>query len=373
MPERAPADSEVQDAGAIEVTFTRHAESTSNVSGRWQGHGDAPLSEPGREQARAWAAWIGATSFDRVVASDLSRTTDTARALTHALELDETWREIDVGAWEGLTREEVGVHFAGEIEALKAGEPIKIGGGESWRDLYVRIDGALESLRQSLPAGSKNLVVSHGGVISSLFAGFLGVRQKHPRPIGRVANTGTSTVRFAGPWTEIVRFNDTGHLHPVGPWARERRVLDDTLVTLIAIGGTSADVGDPGGRSRGGALAQAERVAAFYDCLDHVYATRAPGARDFAAVIAGRLETPLEDGLDTSTLDAVGVALRERHGAARVGLVVDAAQLAAYATRHACHREGTRFAPADHGSVTHLVVSDEARTFADYNVAPRKL
>lgn len=356
---------------AFELTFTRHAESTSNVSGRWQGHGDAPLSDQGRQQAKAWAAGLSATRFDRIIASDLSRTTDTARALTHALERDAVWREIDVGAWEGLTRPEVAERFADEVVALRAGENgVKIGGGESWHDLHLRIDGALDALRGQLGPGTKNLLVSHGGVISSLFAGFLGVRETHPRPIGRVANTGTSTVRMASASMEILRFNDTGHLHPVGPWARERVDLEDTLVTLIAHRADGSKSDDPGGRSRGGALAEAERTASFYDHLDHVYAAERSG-RDFAAVIASRLEARFEDVLDGLPLIEAGSELRRRHGAARVGLVVDARHLATYATALASQQDETRFASPDEGSVTHLVVSDEAVTLADYNVAAR--
>ena len=91
----------------MQLTLVRHGQSTSNKSGRWQGQGDCPLSDLGRAQARALASRLHDQVFDRIVASDLARAADTARALARAVATDPAWREIDLGRWEGLTRQEV--------------------------------------------------------------------------------------------------------------------------------------------------------------------------------------------------------------------------------------------------------------------------
>ncbi|MEZ4252464.1 MAG: histidine phosphatase family protein [Polyangiales bacterium] len=84
----------------LEITLVRHGQSESNVSGRWQGHGDSALSPHGREQAMSLASRFAreGARFDRWVASDLSRAHDTGKAsagrLGAKLEVDPAWREI---------------------------------------------------------------------------------------------------------------------------------------------------------------------------------------------------------------------------------------------------------------------------------------
>jgi probable phosphoglycerate mutase len=196
----------------------RHGESASNRAQRWQGQGDSELSELGRTQAAALGDRIRGRHFDRVLASDLSRAVDTARATGFAFERDPSWREFDVGRWEGLTREEVEARYPEEIERLKNGEDIPLGGGESYAVFSARIDAALARLKAQLQPGEHALVVCHGGVIGTALAGLLGLRGTGRWPLSRATNTGISEVSLSDEGATLRVFNDARHIARVSPW-----------------------------------------------------------------------------------------------------------------------------------------------------------
>ncbi|MBX3248849.1 MAG: histidine phosphatase family protein [Myxococcales bacterium] len=222
----------------VEITLVRHGQSESNVTGRWQGQGDSALSEHGREQAFSLAARLvrEGAAFDRWLSSDLQRAHDTGLAsaarLGATLEVDPTWREIDVGAWEGLTNAEVEARFPEELAAISKGEQVPVGGGESWADLAARAHRAFEALRGSMRPGERAVVFTHGGVIAALLTTLLGVRRR-PRALGNVTNTGVTTIRFEANAPLLVRFND--HLHLGGPrgWSEERREGGAALISVL--------------------------------------------------------------------------------------------------------------------------------------------
>ncbi len=206
---------------SIHITFVRHGESTSNQSQRWQGQGDSELSALGREQARAVGKRLSPRKYDFVVASDLKRAVDTARATGFTFEQLREFREFDVGAWEGLTREEVEERFPEEMERLKQGEDIPLGGGETFKAFGERIDHALQRLYSRMEPGQRALVVCHGGVIGTAISGLLGLRGGRRFPLSRVSNTAISEIalslRDARNATLRV-FNDARHVAQVSPW-----------------------------------------------------------------------------------------------------------------------------------------------------------
>ncbi|MGB8332072.1 MAG: histidine phosphatase family protein [Polyangiales bacterium] len=196
----------------LEVCLVRHAQSVSNASGVWQGQGDSPLSEIGRTQVEALARALPGQGYDLVLSSDLSRAADTAKAAGVEAELDPTWREIDVGDWEGLTVEQVGVRFPEQVAALRARQAVAIGGGESWPEVFARADASLAALRRRLPDGGRAIVFTHGGIIAAILSGLLGARERFPWPMGRMRNTGRTTLRFHHGRVELVAHNDDSHV-----------------------------------------------------------------------------------------------------------------------------------------------------------------
>ncbi|QLA18007.1 histidine phosphatase family protein [Desulfolutivibrio sulfoxidireducens] len=155
---------------------------------RFVGQSDISLSEDGREQAVFWAKKLAGVPFASAVASDISRSLETARIILAGrdvpLRTDVGLREICLGAWEGLTVAEVRERFPGQYEAR--GEDIagyRPAGGESFRDVRARAVAALEAIVRQ--ARGEVLVVAHGGVNRCLLCHLLGMSLGHLFRLGQ--------------------------------------------------------------------------------------------------------------------------------------------------------------------------------------------
>jgi broad specificity phosphatase PhoE len=136
------------------LILIRHGRTAWNAEGRFQGHADVPLDAVGRQQAGRVADEVTALSPDLVACSDLLRARATATPLAErsgvALVVDRALREIDVGAWQGLTAADVAARFPEEYREWEAGRLARRGGGESEAEAGARaatsIRGRLASL-----------------------------------------------------------------------------------------------------------------------------------------------------------------------------------------------------------------------------------
>ena len=151
------------------ILLARHGETEWNRLGRWQGHADPPLNETGRSQAAALAERLEGDGIAAVYSSDLRRASETARIVAGRLGLevteDRALREIDVGSWSGLTRDEVRERYPDGFARWLAGE---IGhDGETREQLAARVIPTVERIAHAHP-GATVLVVTHGGVIRTL-------------------------------------------------------------------------------------------------------------------------------------------------------------------------------------------------------------
>jgi len=165
-----------------DLLLLRHAQSTWNAEGRWQGQSDPPLSALGEQQVLAAAAALP-RDLEAIVASDLERARRTAQAAGDALGLpvaiDPRLRERDGGPLEGLTGEQLAEEFP-EYLADRRNVPE---GFETDAMLEARVRPALEELE------GRVLVVTHGGVIAALAVAY-GHERWHP------ANTTGCWLRF---------------------------------------------------------------------------------------------------------------------------------------------------------------------------------
>lgn len=157
------------------VWLIRHAESTWNASGRWQGQADPPLSERGREQARRLAEALQHEGIELLVTSDLSRAAETAAIVGAALGLvprpEQRLRELDAGPWSGLTRAEIRERDGEALRRFDTDDPhAPAGGAESRADVAARAREALAELLATR-AERRIGILSHEGVLGSLLPG----------------------------------------------------------------------------------------------------------------------------------------------------------------------------------------------------------
>ena len=155
----------------------RHAESTWNALGRWQGQADPPLSEAGRRAADALAEQLAgeAGRCAGLVTSDLIRARETASILARRWTVEpETWpalREVDIGSWSGHVSAEIEARWPEEYRRFRAGDlELRLGGGESRRAVRARALAAVRALEERFE-GAPVVIVTHLGWLRALAPG----------------------------------------------------------------------------------------------------------------------------------------------------------------------------------------------------------
>ena len=161
-----------------EVILARHGETDWNRERRFQGHADPPLNELGRRQSAELAGQLAGEPIARVYTSPLRRAAETAEIVAGTLGVDlepvEPLREIDVGAWSGLTRDEVAARFPESYARWLERGPHGFEAGETYEQLAARVLPVIQELAERHPSETL-LVVSHGGPARVLQAHAAGV------------------------------------------------------------------------------------------------------------------------------------------------------------------------------------------------------
>jgi probable phosphoglycerate mutase len=150
----------------ITLHLVRHGETEFNAERRFQTP-DVPLSERGRQQAAAVAEVLAenAAAAELILASDYERTQETARIIAARLNLpiiaEPSLRERNFGIARGRLYSEIGE----ETHALWREPRYRIEGGESWADVFERMQEFFLRMRRAPPA-PELICVSHGGAMS---------------------------------------------------------------------------------------------------------------------------------------------------------------------------------------------------------------
>ena len=149
-----------------ELILARHGETDWNRQNRFQGHADPPLNAVGRRQSAELAEALVGETIARVYTSPLRRAAETAEIIARRLALEveplEPLREIDVGAWSGLTRDEIAAKFPADYARWLERAPHGFEDGETYEQLAARVVPAIRRLAER-HASETVLVVTHGG------------------------------------------------------------------------------------------------------------------------------------------------------------------------------------------------------------------
>lgn len=161
----------------ILVDVLRHGECQGGEI--FRGATDVALSETGWEQMRTAVRRAPVERWQRVISSPLRRcrefAEEQAEALGLPLTVDEDWRELSFGDWEGRPREELLAENRAAVEAFyRDPQGCAPPGGEPADVMQQRV---LQAWARALGAasGERVLLVTHGGVIRALLAHVLGM------------------------------------------------------------------------------------------------------------------------------------------------------------------------------------------------------
>lgn len=197
------------------LLLIRHGQSVWNAAGKWQGQADPKLSQQGLDQSIELATVPLLDDIDHLVSSDLQRAVETARpiGIAHGLALveDAGLRELDVGSWSGLTRDEIEEADAGAIDRYWSGTAGWTG-GETMELHADRCRATAADLAQ-LPH-ERVAVVTHGATLRMLVVALLGLDDDARRLFGGPAHASVTQLRRRQDAWQLVTYGAGAHTAP---------------------------------------------------------------------------------------------------------------------------------------------------------------
>ena len=208
------------DLGPPTVTVVvRHGVTAHSLERRFSGSGgqfDPPLVAEGIGQAELAAAELERRGGgDVLVSSPMLRTRQTADILGAAIGLApivvQGLQEGDFGEWDGFTFGEVMARWPQEMSAWLSSPDVAPPGGESLRQISMRVSRALDQVLAEHP-GRKIVVAAHVGTIRAMTARALGSPLESMNRM-ELAPASITTLTWYGDGNASMRsFAEQGHL-----------------------------------------------------------------------------------------------------------------------------------------------------------------
>ncbi len=203
----------------VRLILVRHGETDWNRHARLQGSTDLPLSQTGRAQGLAVSKRLSREKIDVLVSSPLLRAAETARMISDARPAGPSPRfepvlaEIHLGAWEGLTLEELRQRFPRELDRWRTDPRAVPPGGEPRRSTAARIRSFIGRLAGN--SAETVVIVGHLLVFQALICALMGISPRSRWPFHLYAAS-LSELRTEGSTTSIIQLNNLSHLDAAG-------------------------------------------------------------------------------------------------------------------------------------------------------------
>jgi len=182
------------------------------------GSTDVPLSDVGRRQAQLLARRLQPIVFETLYSSPLGRALETARLIGEAIGrkpvVDQRLAELNYGAWEGRTFEEIkratpAVYWAWDADPANLAPPE----GETGVQLIERVTPFMAEVAQRHRSGNV-VVVCHKTVCRLLACHILGVPLSEYRRRITMDNAAVNIFETREGIWRVLALNDTSHLSP---------------------------------------------------------------------------------------------------------------------------------------------------------------
>jgi alpha-ribazole phosphatase len=200
---------------ATTLWLIRHGETAQSSRGRCYGSLDVALSPAGIVQVQAAAKRLGTQRLSGIYCSPRTRCRHSAEIIaaeqTCTVETVEDLAELDFGDFEGRTYDEIAAEHP-ELYAEWMANPtmVKFPGGESFSDMWERVNAAVAKLRTG-HAESIFAIVAHGGVNRIILAEALGLPGKNIFRIGQ-GYAALNLVKYYGDATVVELMNDSARV-----------------------------------------------------------------------------------------------------------------------------------------------------------------
>lgn len=176
--------------------FVRHGQSESNLERRIQGHGESPLTNIGRDQARAAGVWLKNRKIGPVFASPLGRAHETAQIIARTAGLgavvpERDLMELDTGRYSGRTFSELEPEDPDLFERFRVESWEAVPDAERISALQARARRVWDMLLEQAHSGAAaTLCVSHGGMIQWIIKATIGPGADRWMPLFPASNCG---------------------------------------------------------------------------------------------------------------------------------------------------------------------------------------
>ena len=176
------------------IFLVRHGETEWNLQNRLQGNKDSPLTPDGIQQALGVKKSLEQFTIDHAYVSPLKRARDTIEIILKdrkvAVAIKDNLREINLGPWEGKTRQETALSHPDEYLAFwKKPDLFHLLGADTFQELQYRIVEEFESIFAN-GKNTNNLVVSHWIAIKVALAHYSSTPLSHLPEISDPVNGG---------------------------------------------------------------------------------------------------------------------------------------------------------------------------------------
>lgn len=155
--------------------LVRHAQSTANSEGILAGRiPGIALDKKGKRQAEKLSKFLATVEFEKVIASPLERTQETATLLRADAEIKLDYRiaECDYGQWSGQKIEDLQKQELWK-DIQKSPSSVTFPDGESMQEMFNRAWSSVEFWNQEVTGNY--LMISHADVIKAIVAKALGM------------------------------------------------------------------------------------------------------------------------------------------------------------------------------------------------------
>lgn len=161
------------------IFLVRHGETQWNQQSRLQGHKNSPLTKNGEIQALKTQKTLSQYEIQRAYVSPLQRAQDTMDIILKGREIEvvksNNLKEINLGPWEGKTKEETKKSHPNEYELFwNQQDKFSLPGAETYHHLQKRLVSELNAI--FIKEKNKTvLVVTHWIAIKVVLAHFVSI------------------------------------------------------------------------------------------------------------------------------------------------------------------------------------------------------